>query len=440
MKFATLQDWLNWLEGNHPKVINLGLDRLCQVAQHLPALEPLFSPSIRRQRIITVAGTNGKGSCVATLEALCRADGHKVGAYTSPHFLHYNERIRINGRPVSDAQIIDAFREIDEARGDVSLTYFEFGTLAALLIFMAADVDILLLEVGLGGRLDAVNLIDPDVAIVTSIDLDHQDWLGDDREAVGREKAGIFRPDVWAICADRDPPRSLVNVAREKQVRLLLADQDLYWSPSAGGWSWQGRGADGELRRFHDLPTPQLPVPSVAAAIQAFVLLGGELSRNRVAEIMAGLRLPGRCQRLRFRDRDLILDVAHNPAAARYLAQQLQPLSGSRIIAVMAAMADKDFGSIINILGPLVNQWFFCDLANIPRAARGAELLQSARDFGYQGQSCDSVDAGLRAALAAADPGDSILVVGSFFTVAAALAEVDAAESEAGPIIESEDA
>lgn len=429
MNYATLQDWLSWLEGHHPKNIDLGLDRLRQVVQRLPSLAPLFAAS-RPQRVVTVAGTNGKGSCVATLEALCQASGQTVGAYSSPHFLHYSERIRINGEPASDQQIIAAFQQINDARDDVSLTYFEFGTLAALLIFVAAEVDILLLEVGLGGRLDAVNLIDPDIAVVTSIDLDHQEWLGHDREAVGREKAGIFRADRWAICADRKPPASIINLAREKQARLLLADQDLYWSPAAGGWSWQGRRIDGELRRTHDLPTPQLPLPSVAAAIQAFLLLGLELSQNRLAEVLVGLRLPGRYQRLRYKERNLILDVAHNPAAARYLAQQLQPLSGSRIIGVMAVMADKDYPAIIETLGPLVDQWLFCELG-LPRSAAAAALLESAEGFGYTGQCCDTVEAGLQAALAQAGPGDQILVVGSFFTVAAALAQLHSAESKA---------
>lgn len=435
MNYATLQDWLSWLEGHHPKTIDLGLDRLRQVAQHLPSLAPLFSPS-RTQRVVTVAGTNGKGSCVATLEALCLDAGQKVGAYTSPHFLHYNERIRINGEPASDEQIVTAFQQINDARGDISLTYFEFGTLAALLIFAAAEVDILLLEVGLGGRLDAVNLMDADIAVVSSIDLDHQEWLGNDREAVGREKAGIFRQDRWAICADRNPPASIINLAREKQAKLLLADQDLYWSPSAGGWSWQGRRADGELRRFHDLPTPQLPLPSVAAAMQAFALLGLELSQNRLADVLVGLRLPGRYQRLRYQDRNLILDVAHNPAAARYLAQQLQLLSGSRIIAIMAVMADKDYAAIIETLAPLVDQWLFCDLPEVPRSAAANALLESAKAFGRSGQCCDSVEAGLQAALALAGPGDQILVVGSFFTVAAALAQVEAGETR--PLNKSE--
>lgn len=431
MSYKTLQDWLSWLEASHPKAIDLGLDRLRQVASRMPDLAALMSPATRSQKVISIAGTNGKGSCVATLEALCRAAGQRVGAYTSPHFLHYNERIRVDGQPVSDEQILTAFERINDARGEISLTYFEFGTLAALLVFIEAGVETMILEVGLGGRLDAVNLIDPDVAVVTSIDLDHQEWLGDDRDAVGYEKAGIFRRHAWAICADRNPPESLVNLAREKEVRFLLADEELYWSHSAGGWNWQGRTAEGEVRVMHDLPTPQLPLPSVAAAIQAFELLGYNLNPNRVADVVAGLRLPGRYQRLRYKDRDLILDVAHNPAAARYLAQRLQPVTGSGIIAVMAVMADKDYPAILEVLGPLVQQWFFCDLAGIPRAAKATELLSCAQGFGYLGQCCDSVEAGLAAALAAADPGDQILIVGSFFTVAAALAQVGTASEGA---------
>lgn len=430
MSNRTLQDWLSWLEASHPKTIDLGLDRLRQVVNRMPELAALVSPATRSQKIINIAGTNGKGSCVATLEALCLANGQSVGAYTSPHFLHYNERIRVKGEPVADEQILAAFERIDEARGETSLTYFEFGTLAALLVLIEAGVDTMILEVGLGGRLDAVNLIDPDVAIVTSIDLDHQEWLGADRDTVGREKAGIFRSGAWAICADRNPPESLINLAREKRARLLLADEDLYWSPSAGGWSWQGRNAEGEVRALRDLPTPQLPLPSVAAAIQAFILLGGSLSPNRMAEVMTDLRLPGRYQRLRYRDRDLILDVAHNPAAARYLAQKLQGLAGSRIIAVMAVMEDKDYPAILEILGPLVQQWFFCDLAGMPRAAKATELLSCAQGFGYQGQCYDTVGSGLAAALEASNQGDQVVVLGSFFTVAAALAQLDGSSEE----------
>lgn len=425
MRFKTLGGWLNWLESLHPKSIELGLDRLRQVAAGLPALAPLLdSRQGTRPKVVSVAGTNGKGSCVATLERLCVASEQTVGAYTSPHFLHYNERIRINGEPAADEQIIAAFELIDAVRGDITLTYFEFGTLAALLLFVEAGVENILLEVGLGGRLDAVNLIDADVAVVTSIDLDHQDWLGSNRETIGREKAGIFRSHKPAICVDRDPPNSLLNIAAEQRADLLLAERDLSWFPAAGGWTWKGVDGDGEPVWFSDLPLPNLPLPSVAAALQAFVLLGNRINETRLATVLKASRLPGRCQRLQYQGRDIILDVAHNPAAAAYLAERLRPFASRRTLAVFAVMADKDYPAMVSALAPVVDEWFVCGLADNPRAAKADALLSCVQTLGQSGHSCDTVATGFAEAVANAEEGDQVLVAGSFFTVAVVLAMI----------------
>lgn len=427
MRFNTLDDWLGWLESLHPKSIELGLDRLRQVAACLPPLAQLQASQAQgsaQQNVVSVAGTNGKGSCVATLEKLCIAAGQTVGAYTSPHFLRYNERIRINGEPATDQQIMAAFAQIDAARGELSLTYFEFGTLAALLLFVEAQVENLVLEVGLGGRLDAVNLIDSDIAVITSIDLDHQDWLGNNREAIGREKAGIFRANRPAVCVDLDPPASLINIAAEQRVNLLLAERDLSWFHAAGGWTWRGLDRQGEALWFSDLPLPHLPLPSVAAALQAFVLLGNEVSESRLAPVLRASNLPGRCQRLQYQGRDIILDVAHNPAAAVYLAERLRPFASRRTLAVIAVMADKDYPAMLAALAPVVDQWFVCGLPENPRAASAEDLLSYVQTLGQPGHSCDTVAEGFAEAVASAEEGDQILVAGSFFTVAAVLSIV----------------
>jgi dihydrofolate synthase / folylpolyglutamate synthase len=424
MRFNTLESWLGWLESLHPKSIELGLDRLRQVVARLPALTQLQASAEqigRAVKVITVAGTNGKGSCVATLERLCIAAGQSVGAYTSPHLLHYNERICIDGKPAADERIIAAFERIDAVRGEVSLTYFEFGTLAALLLFVEAGVENVILEVGLGGRLDAVNLIDPDVAVVTSVDLDHQDWLGCNRDVIGREKAGVFRSHKPAICVDPDPPASLVNIAMEQQVDLLLAERDLSWFHAAGGWTWRGCDRRGEPLLFSDLPLPHLPLPSVAAALQAFILLGNDVSESRLAAVLRASHLPGRCQRLQYQGRNIVLDVAHNPAAALYLAERLQPFVSRRTLAVFAVMEDKDYPAMVNALAPVVDHWIVCSLPDNPRAASADTLLNCVRALGQAGQSCDTVAAGFAEALSRAEEGDQILVVGSFFTVAAVL-------------------
>ncbi|HEY7885995.1 MAG TPA: bifunctional tetrahydrofolate synthase/dihydrofolate synthase, partial [Cellvibrionaceae bacterium] len=362
MSFSSLPEWLAWMEQCHPREIELGLERVSQVAERMGL------PGGGRH--VIVAGTNGKGSCVATISALLQRAGLKVGAYTSPHLLRYNERVCINGQPVDDDSLCHAFGEINRAQGDISLTYFEFGTLAALYIFKQQRVDVSVLEVGLGGRLDAVNLVDADVAVVTSIAIDHEAWLGRNREVIGREKAGIFRANVPAICADPEPPNSVEETAKRLGARWLAAGDSFQFGRQDDGlWWWQGG------RRLDSLPVVHLPLPSVAAALLAVEVLGIELDREQIVQTLEQLTLPGRMQTLAINGRWVILDVAHNPAATTYLAANLvRPAPPGRVFALVAMMADKDLlGSLQPLLGQ-VDVWCCASLEGVARAAPAATL------------------------------------------------------------------
>jgi dihydrofolate synthase/folylpolyglutamate synthase len=403
MRFESLNQWLSWQESLHTKEIDMGLTRIRQVAERMDLLAPTST-------VITVAGTNGKGSCVATLEALCLAGDKTVGAFTSPHFLHYNERIRVNGEMASDDDICLSFERIDQARGDISLTYFEFGALAALDVFTRHNVEVALLEVGLGGRLDAVNIIDADLSIVTSIAIDHEAWLGSDREVIGREKAGIFRSGRPAICADKNAPASVAAYARECGAELSMVGEAFDWGSKDQGWYWQG--ADTAL---NGLPIPGLPQPSVAAALQAYQLLWQEFPSN-VSEIIGSLVLTGRSQKYRLNDIEVVLDVAHNPAAAELLAESLanESISG-KTHALVAVMADKNLAGVFAPLKSQVDSWH---LAELPGNDRAASVAQMADALGCSCQQYDSVKQGLDTVFPVLNAGDRLVIFGSFFTVA----------------------
>ncbi len=404
------------MEANHPRQIELGLERIAAVAQRLalPRPAPL---------VITVAGTNGKGSCVACLEAMLRAAGQRVGCYTSPHLLHYNERVCIDGEPVSDADLCRAFEAVFAALGDTSLTYFEFGTLAALWLLAQQPLDVAVLEVGLGGRLDAVNLIDADVAVVTAIDLDHQDWLGDDRESIGREKAGIFRSGRPAICVDPQPPRSVIEAANTLGARWLAAGVAFEFESDGVVWHWRGSAFDG-APFYRDLPLPPLPLPSAAAALTALHATGRPLPEAAIRAGLASVQLPGRFQRLRRNGVEIILDVAHNPHAARYLAARLAALPKAETVALFAVMADKDLDGMIEPLRGCFGQWLAGGLPDNPRALPAEKLAQRLATQGVEARS-GAVDALLEQALTSLAPGSRLVVFGSFFTVAAALTWLD---------------
>ena len=413
----SLSAWLDRLDQLHPSKIDLGLDRVRRVANAL-AIAPNFP-------VIIVGGTNGKGSTCAYLEAILRAAGYKTGLYTSPHLLRYNERVRIAGVESSDADLIGAFERIDAARTETTLTYYEFGTLGAVLQFADANVDVAILEVGLGGRLDAVNIFDADAAVVTSIDLDHQDYLGDTRELIGFEKAGIYRAQRPAVCADPNPPASLIaHIANLDADGCLLGKDFQFELAAPAHWTYQGR----EWR----LPNLPLPVMSgahqlrnAAGAIAALEALLTRLPLDTDA-IAQGLReacVVGRFQRIGHHP-EIVLDVAHNPEAARALAATLtaHPVKG-RTWAVVGMLADKDAAGVVAALSDAIDGWFVCT-PNSPRslaaAALGACIQQHVCDA--QITEGDTPLHALEIALKHAADDDRIVAFGSFYTVAAVLA------------------
>ncbi len=418
----TLQEWLAWQQAVHPEEIELGLARVRRVWQRLGARRPA-------PRVITVGGTNGKGSTVALLEAMLQATGLRTGCYTSPHLVAYNERIRIDGRNIDDATLIAVFERIEAARGDVPLTWFEYGTLAALECMADAGIDVALLEVGLGGRLDAVNIVDADVAIVTAIGIDHVAWLGPDRDSIGREKAGIFRAGRPAIVGDPEPPTGLLEAARACQAQLWLAGRD--FGIEGVHWFAASPGAT-RVRRELDLPATVLEAPgrhdNVATALAALLALAPGLpwQADRYAAALADVVVPGRLQRLA--DTPAVwLDVAHNPQAAGQLARWLDahPVAG-RTLAVFGAMQDKDVAAIAACLGEHVAHWYCCGLPEAGERGRtAADVAQAVRSGAVAAETSCHTDplAALVAARSLAAPVDRILAFGSFHVAGALLAK-----------------
>lgn len=410
----TLADWLSYLESLHPKTIALGLARVAQVKERL-ALQPEFP-------VIVVGGTNGKGSVCAMLESILHAAGYKVGCYTSPHLLHYNERVRIAKKQASDAELCASFEDIEQARGETALTYFEFGTLAAMQLFISRKVDVAILEVGLGGRLDAVNVFDADVSVVTSVDIDHVDYLGDTREQIAFEKAGIFRKDRVAICADSDVPQAIRDHAQQIGAELWCIGREFGFKSHQGQWDFFGKSG-----ARTSLPIPALRgafqlhnASAVLAALDALkdkLPVNMEAARRGLVEVQLAGRfqfVPGRPQ--------LILDVAHNPHAARTLAQNLAGLPPAKTFAVFAMLKDKDMAGVVRALEPHIDVWLVAGL-DMPRGANAAELVQVLKDSAVHGdiQVFDNVTGALRHACNAAGENDRIAAFGSFHTVAEAM-------------------
>jgi len=375
-----------------------------------------------------VAGTNGKGSSIAVLEAVLRAGGYRVGAYTSPHLLRYNERIRLDGEPVSDAALVEAFARVDQARDDISLTYFEFGTLAALRIFADARPDIILLEVGLGGRLDAVNIVDPDVALITAIGIDHTAWLGADREMIAGEKAGIMRPHRPVVCSDPAPPAAISNRARALGAPIYQLGREFDYQLTGESWRWHCRAptASGQT----DLPRPLLggehQYRNIAGALMVLALLQTDfpLERRQIDAGLARLQLPGRLQVIPG-EVPLLLDVAHNPDGVAQLAAALraEPVAG-RNWAIVGMMADKDLRAALTPLLPFIDGWFPVNLSAVPRAASATRLAGLLNELGAGAVTpCADLPKALQQSRAAARQGDRIVVFGSFYTVAQALAQ-----------------
>jgi dihydrofolate synthase/folylpolyglutamate synthase len=407
---ATLDSWLRHLESRNRDAIVLGLDRVAQVWSQLGL--PLSFP------IITVGGTNGKGSVCAYLEAILTAADYRVGCYSSPHLLRYNERVHLDGREATDTELCAALDAVESARGEVPLTYFEQGTLAAMWLFQRAGLDAVVLEVGLGGRLDAVNIWAADCAVVTSVDLDHQQFLGDTREAIGFEKAGIFRAQHPAICGDADPPASLLAHADSIGAQLLCVGDDIRVQVDAVGWSCLVASA-----AFPALPRPAMPgrhqYANAACAVAALWSL-----RERLPVTMSAMRAglatakqPGRFQVIG-RQPLRVLDVAHNPHAARALAANLADLPpGGRVFAVCAMLADKDVAAVIAALQPRIQHWFGAGL-DVPRGLDSVGLAGFLQAAGCNFESHVGVKEAWAAACSRAEPTDTIIAFGSFHTVA----------------------
>ena len=416
--FTSLDQWLSHLETAHPVGIDMGLARITRVKESLGL--KFACP------VITVGGTNGKGSTCAFLESILLAAGYKVACHTSPHLLRFNERARMNGADVSDADLLKAFERVEQARCRLSdpptLTYFEFTTLAIMDIFANASVDAVILEVGMGGRLDAVNIVDADCAIVTSIDLDHMAYLGNTREAIAFEKAGIFRTKAIAICADPMPPTSLINHANTIGADLWLMGKDYSFTGDQQQWGWTGRG-----KRFSGLGYPALrganQLLNASAVIAALIALHDRLpvSAQDIRNGLALVELPGRFQVLPGRP-TVVLDVAHNPHAAATLAESIEAMAyHPYTYAVFGAMADKDIDGVLKPLLNTVDYWYCADLPT-PRAASASDLAKRLRAFNKEALVFMDPGAAYQAALDKAGEGDRILVFGSFYTVSGVMA------------------
>ena len=409
----TLEEWLAHAERLHPKTIDMGLDRVRAVAERM-ALG--FSCPV-----FTVAGTNGKGSTCAMLESILARAGWRTGVFTSPHLVHFEERCRIHGEPVKAAGLLASFESVESARGDISLSYFEFTTLAILHALASAGLDAVILEVGLGGRLDAVNIIDTDCAIITSIDIDHAELLGDTREKIGFEKAGIMRTGRPAIISDPVPPQSVIDHAREIGADAWLLGRDFNYNGDPQQWAWAGRG-----KRYAGLAYPALrganQLVNASGALAALEVMRSRLpvTAQAVRTGLALVELPGRFQVVPGQPA-LVLDVAHNPHSVAALALNLDAMGFYPVThAVFGAMADKDLAPMLARMDPIIDRWYFTDLPT-PRAAQAAALQASWQALTKRSDAASGTygdpQSALRAAAAAADPADRIVVFGSFFTV-----------------------
>lgn len=439
MRFEYLDQWLGWLETLHPKEIDLGLKRVERVAECL-GVGDFDCP------VVMVAGTNGKGSSIAAMEAIYGAEGYLVGSYTSPHLVSYNERIRIGGCPVSDAVLMTAFAAVDEARADISLSYFEFGTLAALYIFQRAELidrcaalnagasslDIIFLEVGLGGRLDAVNIVDADLALITTIDLDHQAWLGDTREKIAWEKAGITRSGKPAVAGDLDVPQSILDYAEKNAVPLSVQGLNFgyFMDKESADWHWWGTDSSGVKHSLKNLPDVKLLRENLACVLQVCHLLPLSLSRESLLSGIA-VELPGRCERI-LGTVEHVLDVAHNAQAAEALAQFLKktPIAG-KTYAIFGALSDKNIATIISPLLDEVDEWFLTELP-VHRSCSAGELedifgnmaelpifsSKRKQKVCWRGVFL-SPQIAYDSALLKANAGDRLLIFGSFHTAGA---------------------
>lgn len=411
-----LQTWLDYLEHGHFKAIDMGLERIKSVASNLDLLHPA-------PYVITVAGTNGKGSTCRFLEVALMKLGLKVGVYSSPHLLRYNERVRINGQLLDDQAHIDSFTEIDQNK-TASLTYFEFSTLSALKLFKDAKLDVVILEVGLGGRLDATNIVDPHLAVITSIDIDHVAFLGNNREDIGREKAGIFRANIPVIIGEPDCPQSILAIAQDLNAQKFQRNVDWQYEVKDGTFYWQS-----QTMQFNTLPMPLIPIPNAGTAIAALLKTPFNVSEQVIRETLQEAQMIGRFQQLQSADfahfsgqkpkAQVIIDVGHNPHAARYLAERLQAVKKAKIFAIFSCLEDKELSGIVQPLEEIIDEWH-CVGLDCWRGQSGqavfdklVNVLPNATAGVYE-----NVDATAPMLFEQAEEQDIILVFGSFHTVA----------------------
>lgn len=411
-----LETWLTYLEHGHFKTIDMGLERIKSVASNLDLLHPA-------PYVITVAGTNGKGSTCRFLEVALMKLGLKVGVYSSPHLLRYNERVRINGQLLDDQAHIDSFTEIDQNK-TASLTYFEFSTLSALKLFKDAKLDVVILEVGLGGRLDATNIVDPHLAVITSIDIDHVAFLGNNREDIGREKAGIFRANIPVIIGEPDCPQSILAIAQDLNAQKFQRNVDWQYVVKDGTFYWQS-----QTTQFNTLPMPLIPIPNAGTAIATLLKTPFNVSEQVIRETLQEAQMTGRFQQLQSADfahfsgqkpkAQVIIDVGHNPHAARYLAERLQAVKNAKIFAIFSCLEDKELSGIVQPLEEIIDEWH-CVGLDCWRGQSGqavfdklVNVLPNATAGVYE-----NVDAIAPMLFEQAEEQDIILVFGSFHTVA----------------------
>ncbi len=420
----TLPDWLAFIERQHPNAIAMGLERVRDVAARMGLGKPA-------PHVVTVAGTNGKGSTVAFVEAIARAQGLRVGAYTSPHLLRYNERVRIDGHDVGDEALIEGFEAVEAARGDIPLTYFEYGTLCVLWLFARAGLDLVVLEVGLGGRLDAVNIVDADAAIVTTVGLDHQDWLGGDIEAIGFEKAGIARPFKPLVLGDDDPPASVLRHAYAIGAPAWRIANDFFAEPVDGGhWRWREVGYEIVLPLPMQAQGAPVQLRNAACAIAALRALDLPLEDAALARGVADAAVAGRLQRFERGGVEIIVDVGHNPQAAAALADWLRTQPKRRTLAVYAALADKDAAGVVTALADTVDGWLLAGSLDAgPRGSDAGALAQRlVGTAAAAGAHHADVAGALAAALGQAAPDGRVLAFGSFHAASEALHYLNAAD------------
>lgn len=418
-----LARWLDYLETIHSTEIDLGLDRISLVANRL-AIDLSFA------QVITVAGTNGKGTTCAFLENFLLAQKQNVAVYSSPHIERFNERLRLNQQEVDDQALITAFRQVEQARADISLTYYEFTTLAAFLVLMSQQPEVIILEVGLGGRLDATNIIDADIAVITAIDLDHQAFLGNTREAIGAEKAGIFKTGKLAVVGEIDLPNSVVELAKQQNISPfyrgqafnIVTEQHQLESAERGGWTWQS--CLPQQTSYRQLIQPSIPLANVATSIMVLTALGYSLTTESINHAITETKVAGRTEIIPAGKAtqidnicDLMLDVAHNPHAAKYLATVIAGKSYQKIFAIVGMLKDKDINATLAAVLPQIDYWY-CATLDMPRGAQSIEISEQLAKLDQQSNCFDNVYQAFTMALQNASKDDLVLVFGSFFTVA----------------------